>query len=57
MKEFGKNSPEFAASLQQMLAATKSFQEIEVQRTGLGTKDRLSAIQAELKVIQEEKNY
>jgi len=55
MKEFGKNSPEFAASLQQMLAATKSFQEIEVQRTGLGTKDRLSAIQAELKVIQEEK--
>lgn len=55
MKDFGAQSPEMASSLQQMLAATKSFQEIEVQRAGLATKDKLSELQLGLKLIQEQK--
>jgi lambda family phage tail tape measure protein len=55
MKDFGKESPEMAASLQQMLAATKSFMEVDATRAGIDTKDKLSKMQMGLKLIQEQK--
>jgi lambda family phage tail tape measure protein len=55
MKDFGAGDNAISNTLSSYLSGVKSFQEVNVARAGINTKDELSKVQLKTKLIQEQK--